>query len=74
MQLFFVAANSTFFKPFNWYLKWPFWSYFLTEGVVFHEELGNVKKPKPKSMRVMSLLELLLKTKFYQHQLKKFFF
>ena len=60
MDLFFVAANSTFFQPFNWPLKWPFWSNFLTEGVVFLEELGNAKKPKPKSVRVMSLLELLL--------------
>ena len=41
---FFVAANSTFFQPLNWPLKWPFWSNFLTEGVVFHEELGNAKK------------------------------
>ena len=60
MDLFFVAANSTFFQPFNWPLKWSFWSNFLTEGVVFLEELGNAKKPKPKSVRFMSLLELLL--------------
>jgi len=43
-SIFFVAANSTFFQPFNWPLKWPFWSDFLTESVVFHEELGNAKK------------------------------
>ena len=57
---FFVAANSTFFQPFNWPLQWPFWSNFFTEGVVFLEESGNAKKPKPKSVRVMSLQELLL--------------
>ena len=50
---FLVAANSTFFQPFNWPLKWSFWSDFLTEGVVFHEELGNAKKPKPKCVRVL---------------------
>ena len=43
-SIFFVAANSTFIQPFIWPLKWPFWSDFLTEGVVFHEELGNAKK------------------------------
>ena len=60
-----MAANSTFFQPFNWPLKWSFWSDFLTEGVVFREELGNAKKPKQKSVRVMSLLELLLKCWLY---------
>ena len=56
-----MAANSTFFQPFNWPLKWPFWSNFLTEGVVFLEELGNVKRPKPKCVQVLSIPKLLLK-------------
>ena len=45
MEIFLVAANSAFLLPFNWPLNWPFWSNFSTEGVVFHEELGNAKKP-----------------------------
>ena len=49
---FFVAANSTFFQPFNWPLKWPFWSNFLTEGVVFLEELGNAKKALTKKCAI----------------------
>ncbi len=60
MEIFLVAANSAFLLPFNWPLNWPFWSNFSTEGVVFHEELGNAKKPKPKCVRILSLLELLL--------------
>ena len=39
-----MVANSTFFWPYNWPLDWPFWSDFFTEGVIFHEELGNAKK------------------------------
>ena len=31
-----------------WSLDWPFWCNFLTEGVVFHEELGNVEKAQTK--------------------------
>ena len=41
-------------------LDWPFWCNFFTEGVVFHEELGNAKKPKPKCVQVLSILKLLL--------------
>ena len=44
MEIFLVAANSAFLLHFNWPLNWPFWSNFSTEGVVFHEELGNAKK------------------------------
>ena len=43
-----MAANSAFLLPFNWPLNWPFWSNFSTEGVVFHEELGNAKKASTK--------------------------
>ena len=31
-----------------WPLDWPFWCNFLTEGVVFHEELGNAEKAQTK--------------------------
>ena len=55
-----MVANSTFLWPYNWPLDWPFWSDFFTEGVVLHDQLGNAKKPKPKWVRFMSLLELLL--------------
>ena len=44
IETFFVVANSTFLWPYNWPLDWPFWSDFFTEGVIFHEELGNAKK------------------------------
>ena len=34
--------------PYNWPFDWPFWTDFLTEGVVFYEELGNAKKASTK--------------------------
>ena len=55
-----MVANSTFLWPYKWPLDWPFWSDFFTEGVVLHDQVGKAKKPKPKWVRFMSLLELLL--------------
>ena len=55
-----VVANSIFLWPYNWPFDWPFWCNFFTEGVVFHEELGNAKKPKPKCVRVLSIPKMLL--------------
>ena len=43
-----MVANSTFLWPYNWPLDWPFWCNFFTEGVVFHDELGNAKKAQTK--------------------------
>ena len=34
--------------PNNWPLHWPFGSDFFTEGVVFHDQLGNVEKAQTK--------------------------
>ena len=34
--------------PYNWPFDWPFWTDFLTEGVVFYEELGIPKKASAK--------------------------
>ena len=56
-----MVANSTFLWPYNWPLDWPFWCNLLTEGVVSYEELGNAKKPYPKSVRVLSILKMLLR-------------
>ena len=59
-----MVANSTFLWPYNWPLDWPFWCNLLTEGVVSYEELGNAKKkPYPKSVRILSILKMLL---FYE--------
>ena len=55
-----MVANSTFLWPYNWPLDWPFWCNLLTEGVVSYEELGNAKKPYPKSVQVLSILKMLL--------------
>ena len=55
-----MVANSTFLWPYNWPLDWPIWCNLLTEGVVSYEELGNAKKPYPKSVRVLSILKMLL--------------
>ena len=44
-----MAANSTILWPYNWHLGWPFWSDFFTEGVVLHDQLGNVKKSRNKN-------------------------
>ena len=41
-------ANYTILRPNNWSLHWPFWSDFFTEGVVFHDQLGNAKKAQTK--------------------------
>ena len=56
-----MVANSTFLWPYNWPLDWPIWCNLLTEGVVSYEELGNAKKPYPKSVRVLSILKMLLR-------------
>ena len=55
-----VVANSIFLWPYNWPFDWPFWCDFFIDGVVFHEELGNAKKPKPKCVRVLSIPKMLL--------------
>ena len=55
-----MVANSTFLWPYNWPLDWPIWCNLLTEGVVSYEELGNAKKPYPKSVRILSILKMLL--------------
>ena len=55
-----MVANSTFLWPYNWPLDWPIWCNLLTEGVVSYEELGNAKKPYPKSVRVLYILKMLL--------------
>ena len=57
-----MVANSTFLWPYNWPLDWPIWCNLLTEGVVSYEELGNAKKPYPKSVRVLYILKMLLRS------------
>ena len=58
MGFFCGVVNSRFLHLHSWPLAWPLGHNFLTEDVVFREELEISNKPKPKHVLIMSHLEL----------------